>query len=110
MHLKAYKKDQEIKCYGMPTIAGQDMLVASQFGIYADIFDEGSYYVCPSVVSTDPGSGKFPEFLESLKLALDKPIYFASVINKGIYPHLAKAGIGIVKDGDLYNLERKEDV
>lgn len=111
--VKEFKKgDKTVGTYvgGMPTEAGEDMLIASAYGIYADLFDKGNYYQCPVVQSTNTGSGKFLDFLLALKAGLDKPVYFCSITNQRIYKYLEKAGIGVVVDGKFYKVQAKEAI
>jgi len=96
MELIKYKKGDKIAgCY-LGSFAGEDLQVASAYNIHADIFNKGKYYQCPNVVSLKKGSGKFLDFLKLLKKTLDKPIFFCTITNEGIYKYLKKAGIGIV--------------
>ena len=79
MKMTKFKKGEST---GPMMTAGQDMIIAEEFGIEADIFDCGKYYQCPNVLSKTPGSGKFSEFLGNLKRTLDKPVVFESDIDK----------------------------
>lgn len=81
----------------MSTVAGENLTVASAYGIYADVFDKGTYYQVPNVVSMNKGSGRFLDFLITLKRGLDKPVYFCTITNMGIYKYLHRADIGVVK-------------
>ena len=100
LKLKKFKKgDKTVGTYvgDMPTEAGSDMYIASAYGIYADVFDKGKYYQVPNVFSKNPGSGYFLDFLITLKRGLDKPVYFCTITNMGIYKYLERSGIGVVK-------------
>lgn len=98
LKLKKYKKgDKMVGVYsGFPIKAGENMYVASAYNIYADIFDKGSYYICPNVESAKRGSGRFLDFLITLKRGLDKPVFFATITNQGLYKYLEKADIGVM--------------
>ena len=78
-------------------IAGKDLKICSAYGIYADVFDKGKYYQVPNVISLNKGSGRFLDFLITLKRGLDKPVYFCTITNMGIYKYLHRAGIGVVQ-------------
>lgn len=95
--LKKYKKGDKIAGIYLTSFAGKDMYVASAYGIYADVFDKGTYYQVPNVVSMNKGSGRFLDFLITLKRGLDKPVYFTSITNQGIYKYLCFADVGVVQ-------------
>jgi len=99
LKLKKYKKGDKLAgvYLGMSTVAGENLTVASAYGIYADVFDKGTYYQVPNVVSMNKGSGRFLDFLITLKRGLDKPVYFCTITNMGIYKYLHRADIGVVK-------------
>lgn len=102
LSLKKYKKGDKLAgvYVGMPTIAGANLMVASAYGIYADVFDKGTYYQVPNVVSMNKGSGRFLDFLITLKRGLDKPVFFCTITNMGLYKYLHRADIGIVKSDE----------
>lgn len=95
--LKKYKKGDKIAGIYLTEFAGENMQVASAYGIYADVFDKGTYYQVPNVVSMNKGSGRFLDFLITLKRGLDKPVYFTTITNQGIYKYLCFADIGVVR-------------
>lgn len=97
--LKKYKRGDKLAgvYLGMPTVAGDDLQVASAYGIYADVFDKGTYYQVPNVVSMNKGSGRFLDFLITLKRGLDKPVFFCTITNMGLYKYLHRADIGVVQ-------------
>jgi hypothetical protein len=99
LEIKRYKKGEKIKTAGiyLKEVAGADLSICSAYGIYADVFDKGKYYQVPNVLSLNKGSGKFLDFLITLKRGLDKPIYFCAITNMGIYKYLHFAGIGVVE-------------
>lgn len=99
LKLKKFKKGDKMAgvYFGLPTTAGDDLQVASAYGIYADVFDKGTYYQVPNVVSMNKGSGRFLDFLITLKRGLDKPVYFCTITNMGIYKYLHRADIGVVQ-------------
>lgn len=112
LKLKKYKKGEKLAgiYVGGPTsFAGEDLYIASAYGIYADVFDKGRYYQVPNIMSIKPGSGRLLDFLVTLKRGLDKPVYFCTITNDGMYKYLYKADIGIVKYEDkkphFYKLE-----
>jgi len=111
LKLKKYKKGDEIVGQYFRKIAGEDLQVASAYEIYADVFDEGNFYQVPNVFSKNKGSGKFLDFLKALKSGLDKPVYFCTITNSGIYKYLNKAGIGVVlyknNKPQFYSIETK---
>ena len=96
LNWRIYKKGEKIVGTYLNEIAGDNLQIATAWGISADIFDKGKYYQCPNVVSENKGSGKFLDFLKLLKKTLDKPIYFCAVVNQRIYKYLEKADIGVV--------------
>lgn len=98
LKLKKFKKgDKMAGVYvGLPMTAGEDLQVASAYEIYADVFDKGTFYQVPNVVSMNKGSGRFLDFLITLKRGLDKPVYFCTITNMGI-KYLHRADIGVVK-------------
>lgn len=99
LKLKKFKKgDKLVGMYvGLPTTAGDDLQIASAYEIYADVFDKGKYYQVPNVVSMNKGSGRFLDFLITLKRGLDKPVFFCTITNMGLYKYLHRADIGIVE-------------
>lgn len=101
LKIKKYKKGDKMAGIYLqfPIKAGEDMCVVNAYGIYADLFDKGKFYICPNVQSMNKGSGRFLDFLITLRRGLDKPVFFATITNQGIYKYLEKAGIGVVKDG-----------
>lgn len=100
MTITKYKKGDKIAGVYLATFAGDNMYVAEEFGIMADIFDKKSHFECPNIYSKKKGSGKLLEFLTHLKNSLDKPIYFTAITNQGIYKYLQKADIGVaIYDG-----------
>lgn len=113
LKITKYKKGQKIKTAGvyLTEIAGDNLLICSAYGIHADVFDQGKYYQVPNVFSLNKGSGRFLDFLITLKRGLDKPVYFTCITNMGIYKHLHFAGIGVVeykgKKPVFYRLEPK---
>ena len=115
LHIKKYRKGDKIAgiYMGLTTKAGESMYVADAYGIYADLFDKGKFYQCPNVQSEKPGSGKFLDFLNVLKRDLDKPVYFCTIVNNGIYKYLEKAGIGVVvydgKKPVFYKVQTKKE-
>lgn len=99
LQIEKYKKGQTITAgiyINFPVKAGAKMMVVNAYGIYADVFDREKYYHVPNVQSKKPGSGKFYDFLLALKKGLDKPVYFTTITNQGIYKYLEKADIGVV--------------
>lgn len=111
LKIQKYKKGDKtagIYC-GFPMTAGEDMSIVSAYGIYADVFDKGKYYQIPNVQSKKPGSGRFSQFLEVLK-TLDKPVYFCSVVNQHLYKYLSEAKIGVVVDGNFYQVQIQDKV
>lgn len=115
LHIKKYRKGDKIAgiYMGLTTKAGESMYVADAYGIYADLFDKGKFYQCPNVQSEKPGSGKFLDFLNVLKRDLDKPVYFCTIVNHGIYKYLEKADIGVVvydgKKPVFYKVQTKKE-
>ena len=111
--IKKYKKgDKMVGIYGgFPITAGENMYVASAYNIYADLFDKGSYYICPNVQSMKKGSGFFLDFLITLKRGLDKPVFFTTITNQGLYKYLEKADIGVmVEKGKKKNFYKVESI
>ena len=116
LNIRKYRKGQKIAgiYIGLSTTAGESMYIADAYGIYADLFDKGKFYQCPNVQSEKPGSGKFLDFLKVLKRDLDKPVYFCTIVNNGIYKYLQQAGIGVVvydgKKPVFYKVEAKKQL
>jgi hypothetical protein len=109
LKLKKYKKGDKLVGTYLGEVAGEDLQIGSAYGIHADIFDKGKYYQVPNVWSENKGSGMFLYFLVALKQGLDKPVYFCTITNMGLYKYLHKAGIGEVvyesKKPTFYNIE-----
>lgn len=99
MKFKKYKKGQKMAgiYLGLSQSAGENMHVASAYEIYADVFDKGKYYQVPNIVSMNKGSGKLLDFLITLKRSLDKPVFFCTITNQGMYKYLCQSRIGIVE-------------
>lgn len=99
LKLKKFKKGDKmagVYAGGLKMQAGENLQVASAYGIYADVFDKGTYYQVPNVVSMNKGSGRFLDFLITLKRGLDKPVFFCTITNSGLYKYLNRADIGVV--------------
>lgn len=112
LEVREFKKGDKLSgIYGMGMVAGDDIKIASAYGIHADLFDMGEYYQCPNVLSENQGSGNFLEFLKELKSGMDKPVYFVNITNQHLYKYLSWAGIGVkAEDGNFYEVRlRNED-
>lgn len=91
MTIKFFKKGDPVD--SMST-AGADMYQYTEFGITADVFETEKGWEIPMIHSENPGSGRFPDFLEALKKeAKGKRIIINTVVNERIKSHFLRAGI-----------------
>jgi len=97
LKLKKYKKGDKLVGTYLGEIAGDDLQIGSAYSIHADIFDKGKFYQVPNVWSENKGSGYFLDFLIALKRGLDKPVYFCTITNIGLYKYLHRADVGVVE-------------
>ncbi len=72
---------------------GENCVLACGYGFKADLFDDGSRFVCPMIRGMNPGSGRLDVFLDALIPALGKPLAFTNFTNEKLRAHLERRGI-----------------